>query len=91
MNHGLGTLNLAPGRLRSGHLIPLNNDNDMTTTLPSPPFIDIPGVANFRDAGDGQTFHQGLLYRSADPTNAKPEGLDKMSRGLGTCQQQPPQ
>lgn len=51
--------------------------------LPSPPFVDVPGTANFRDAGDGKTFRQGLIYRSADPSKATEEGLEQMNKELG--------
>ncbi|KAI5362034.1 Putative tyrosine-specific protein phosphatase [Septoria linicola] len=54
----------------------------MAPDLPSPPFVDVPGTANFRDAGDGKTFRQGLLYRSADPSKATEEGLVKMQKDL---------
>lgn len=48
-------------------------------TLPSPPFVNIPGIANFRDVG-GQVdnVRKGLVYRSADPSKATQEGLEKM-------------
>jgi len=52
------------------------------TSLPSPPFIDIPGIANFRGVGQGYV-GPGLLYRSADPTRATKAGLEKMSKDLG--------
>ncbi|KAK5709987.1 hypothetical protein LTR17_019263 [Elasticomyces elasticus] len=51
-------------------------------SLPSPPFVDIPGIANFRGVGQGH-IGPGLLYRSADPTQATREGLDRMSKDLG--------
>jgi hypothetical protein len=50
--------------------------------LPSPPFIDVPGIANFRGVG-GDHVGPGLLYRSADPTNATKAGLEKLSKDLG--------
>ena len=54
------------------------------TNLPSPPFVDIPGIANFRDVG-GQldAIRNGIVYRSADPSKATEDGLKKMSE-LGT-------
>ncbi|TKA47261.1 hypothetical protein B0A54_02739 [Friedmanniomyces endolithicus] len=52
------------------------------TSLPSPPFIDVPGIANFRGVGQGYV-GPGLLYRSADPTRATKAGLEKMSKDLG--------
>ncbi|KXS96834.1 hypothetical protein AC578_7412 [Pseudocercospora eumusae] len=50
----------------------------------SPPFIDVPGIANFRDIGDHDDgkIRKGLVYRSADPSKATEEGLQKMSRDL---------
>lgn len=57
--------------------------NMAASGLPSPPFVDVPGTANFRDAGDGKTFRKGLIYRSADPSKATEEGLEQMSKDLG--------
>lgn len=54
----------------------------MATALP-PPFVDVPGTANFRDIGDGSTIRTGLVFRSADPSKATEAGLEKMSRDLG--------
>ena len=56
--------------------------------LPSPPFVSVPGIANFRDAGgcetkSGKKVRTGLLYRSADPSKATEEGLNKMGKELG--------
>ena len=55
------------------------------TALPSPPFVDVPGIANFRDIG-GQlgNVRKGLVYRSADPSKPTEDGLKKMSGELGT-------
>ena len=49
-----------------------------------PPFINVPGTANFRDIGNGTTIRKGLVYRSADPSKATPEGLKQMNEELGT-------
>lgn len=54
----------------------------MDTSLPSPPFIEIPGIANFRGLG-GQYVGPGLVFRSADPTRATKTGLEKMRQDLG--------
>lgn len=62
-----------------------------TTTaqnLPSPPFVNVAGIANFRDAGgqptaNGQNVRRGLIYRSADPSKATEEGKKTMSEDLG--------
>lgn len=59
------------------------------TTLPSPPFITVPGISNFRDIGgtktsDGKRIRRGLVFRSADPSKATEDGRTKMSEVLGT-------
>lgn len=54
----------------------------MDVTLPSPPFVDVPGIANFRGIG-GQNVGPGLVFRSADPSKATRAGLEKMSQDLG--------
>ncbi|KAK3676920.1 hypothetical protein LTR78_003124 [Recurvomyces mirabilis] len=51
-------------------------------SLPSPPFIEVPGIANFRGVG-GSHVGPGLLYRSADPSKATKAGLEKMRQNLG--------
>lgn len=55
----------------------------MTDTLPSPPFVEVPGIYNFRDIGHGEQVRSGLLYRSADPSKATEVGMKKMSQELG--------
>ena len=57
-----------------------------------PPFVDIPGLANFRDIGgwpieDGKgvvkgTVRKGIFYRGPDTTTATDEGVVKL-RSLG--------
>jgi len=54
----------------------------MDNELPSPPFVDVPGVANFRGIG-GHHVGPGLVYRAADPSKATKAGLEKMSKDLG--------
>jgi len=54
----------------------------MDPALPSPPFVDVPGIANFRGIG-GQYVGPGLVYRSADPSKVLRAGLEKMSKDLG--------
>ena len=56
----------------------------MSPSLPSPPFIDISGISNFRDIGDGEHVRRGLVFRSADPSKATKEGLEKLQKELGT-------
>lgn len=56
-----------------------------STHLPSPPFIDVAGIANFRDMGGYATqpsgsIRRGLLYRSANPNNVLPAGLETMHK-----------
>ena len=58
------------------------------TQLSSPPFVDVPGISNFRDIGglpttNGEHIRRGLVFRSADPCKATEEGLKKMSQDLG--------
>lgn len=62
-------------------LLQLDIDIKMAA-LPSPPFVEIPGVANFRGIGGGH-IGPGLIYRAADPTRATKSGLEKMSKDLG--------
>lgn len=59
----------------------------MASSLPSPPFVPVEGISNFRDIGDNVHVRRGLVYRSADPSKASPAGLKKMSEELGkVCQ-----
>ncbi|CAK3999540.1 Tyrosine- phosphatase [Lecanosticta acicola] len=48
-----------------------------------PPFINVAGIANFRDIGNDTTIRKRLVYRSADPSKATPDGLKQMSQDLG--------
>jgi hypothetical protein len=62
----------------------------MSSALPQPPFVEVAGVANFRDVGyvdDGSIVRCGQVYRAADPSKATPQGLEKMSRDLGKIRQ----
>jgi len=60
-------------------------------SLPSPPFISVPGIQNFRDTGGyplasdpGKIVRRGVLYRAAEPSQVTPEGVARMSAtGLG--------
>ena len=56
-------------------------------SLPSPPFVLAPGLANLRDAGgyaiDGQpgkAVRRGILFRSADLTQLGDEGVSTLQR-----------
>ncbi|KAH6630096.1 protein-tyrosine phosphatase-like protein [Chaetomium sp. MPI-SDFR-AT-0129] len=51
-------------------------------SLPSPPFIHVPGLPNLRDAGGyaiegkpGKVVRRGVLFRSADLTKLEDEGI----------------
>lgn len=55
--------------------------------LPSPPFIDVQGIANFRDIGGYATsgsasintsIRRHLVFRCADPSRVQPDGLAKL-------------
>lgn len=56
--------------------------------LPSPPFLDIPGIANFRDIGgyacsgtpEHASVRTGLVFRAADPSKVTSDGLAKMKQ-----------
>lgn len=55
----------------------------LDTPLPSPPFIDIPGLRNFRDCGgypvantDGKkVIRSGVVFRSSEPSKVTDEGI----------------
>ncbi len=55
-------------------------------SLPTPPFIDVPGVQNFRDLGGYPVSHASethsvrtsYIYRCAEPSRITPEGLAKL-------------
>ncbi|KAK3311521.1 protein-tyrosine phosphatase-like protein [Chaetomium strumarium] len=58
-----------------------------STTLPSPPFIHAPGLANLRDAGGyaiasqpRKAVKRGVLFRSADLTELGGEGIGTLQR-----------
>lgn len=53
------------------------------SSLPSPPFVHVEGIANFRDIGDDVHVRRGLVFRSADPSKATPGGLRTMGEELG--------
>ncbi len=67
------------------------------TTAEGPRLLSIDGIANVRDIGgwktaDGQTIHQGLLYRGSeldgvtDPAyTLTADGIDEMLNTLGIC------
>lgn len=57
----------------------------MATDLPSPPFIDVPGLINARDIGGypigsqpGKVVRRGVLFRSGDPSETTDEGVARL-------------
>ena len=57
---------------------------DQAPELP-PPFVNISGIANFRDIGgystttsSHQSIRNNLVYRCADPSKVQPDGLAKL-------------
>lgn len=51
-------------------------------SLPSPPFVFVPGVPNLRDIGGlpiagqpGKVIRRGLVYRSSEPSQVTDEGV----------------
>jgi hypothetical protein len=58
--------------------------SEQTPELP-PPFVNISGIANFRDIGgystttpSHQSIRNNLVYRCADPSKIQPSGLAKL-------------
>lgn len=54
-----------------------------TILLPSPPFLNIGGIYNFRDLGGypispTKSIRRGYIFRCAEPTNATEEGINKL-------------
>ncbi|CAG8976729.1 hypothetical protein HYALB_00012527 [Hymenoscyphus albidus] len=63
------------------------NSIPSSSTLPSPPFINIPNIPNFRDLGGHPlptsshtptTIKPGLIYRCAEPSGVTQEGIAKL-------------
>ena len=55
-------------------------------TLPSPPFVDIPGLRNFRDLGGypvagepGKVVKRNLVFRASEPSKITDEGISKLN------------
>ncbi|KAI1498395.1 tyrosine phosphatase [Biscogniauxia marginata] len=78
---------------------PNPNPNPAVFALPSPPFVDVPGLPNFRDAGgypvsspsgsDRKTrtrmVRRGVLFRSSEPSGVLEPGVATLRRlGIGT-------
>jgi len=56
-----------------------------TAALPSPPFIAVPGVPNFRDLGGhkvasspSSTIRRGYIYRCGEPSGVTQDGIKKL-------------
>ncbi|KAH6615779.1 tyrosine phosphatase family-domain-containing protein [Chaetomium sp. MPI-SDFR-AT-0129] len=70
-----------------GHFEPHKVQISPLQPLPSPPFIDVDGLYNFRDFGGyplaGQVkkaVREGILYRSADPSKITARGLSELQQ-----------
>jgi hypothetical protein len=53
------------------------------SSLPSPPFITIEGIQNFRDLGgyptsNGQSIRCSVIYRCAEPSKVTTNGIESM-------------
>jgi protein tyrosine/serine phosphatase len=64
-------------------------NNTQPEKLPSPPFVNVDGVKNFRDLGgyairgrNNVTVRRGVIYRSAHPSRITPDGISTLN-GLG--------
>lgn len=62
-----------------------HTDQDGRPALPSPPFLKIDGMHNFRDCGvypisthPNRITRRGILYRSADPTRLTEQGVSQL-------------
>lgn len=71
-------------RVTHTHVITMAEHSDQTPELP-PPFVNISGIANFRDIGGystttptHQSIRSNLVYRCADPSKIQPSGLSKL-------------
>jgi hypothetical protein len=60
--------------------------DDSAVELPSPPFITVTGIPNFRDLGGypvagskKHSFRRGIVYRCGEPTSVKEDGISTMS------------
>lgn len=60
------------------------------TPLPTPPFVDVPGLPNLRDAGGyrlaadpARMVRRGVLYRSSEPSRLTDAGAAYLTDGLG--------
>lgn len=56
-------------------------------TLPNPPFVDIPGLANFRDLGGypiasqpGKVVRRNVIFRSAEPSTTTAKGVERLKQ-----------
>lgn len=66
-------------------VIPADHD----PSLPSPPFVTVAGIQNFRDLGghpisssSNHSVKAGIIYRCAEPSKVTEDGIETM-KGLG--------
>lgn len=57
-------------------------NTDVAVDLPSPPFINVTGIFNFRDLGgypvgaaENHSFRTGVVYRCGDPSQITKDGI----------------
>jgi protein tyrosine/serine phosphatase len=55
------------------------------SNLPSPPFIEIDGISNFRDLGgypisSTQSIRSSVIYRCAEPSQVTKNGIEAMQK-----------
>jgi hypothetical protein len=66
--------------------------NSKDVPLPSPPFIAVPGLPNFRDIGglpiasqSGKLIRKGIVFRASEPSKIRHEGISVLnSLGITT-------
>jgi hypothetical protein len=63
------------------------NPSPLPSSLPSPPFLTISGVPNFRDLGGYPTIHSpshsirtNLIYRCGEPSRVTQDGIEKLQK-----------
>lgn len=57
------------------------------SVLPSPPFVDVAGIPNFRDIGgyplsnrSNSSVRRDIIYRCAEPSKITPEGVSTLQK-----------
>lgn len=68
----------------------MSNPTTATTPLPSPPFLTIPGLPNFRDAGgyalandSTRMVRRNFLFRASEPSQLTDDGVRTLTEKLG--------